>query len=223
MDDRGYGASGGSFASSTSRDFGDDIRAAIAYLKTRSDVDPKQIFLAGHSEGGLIAPMVALDEPSLAGIVLMAGPARSGREILNFQMRYGIEHDTTMAAPKRDSLLARVPAQVDSMLTSAPWLKFFGSYDPLATARRVKTPVLILQGGDDQQVIATEATTLEAAFKAAGNRDVTKRVFPELNHLFIHQPGGNPSGYLTLSSNLAVPEAIGTLAEWVRTHAAVMR
>ena len=223
MDDRGYGASGGSFATATSRDFANDIRAGIVWLRTRTDVDPKRIFLAGHSEGGLIAPMVALDEPSLAGIVLMAGPARTGREILLFQVRYGIEHDTSVTGAKRDSALAHVPITVDSALNSAAWLRFFASYDPIATARRVKVPVLILQGGDDQQVIASEAKALESTFKASGNRDVTLRVFPELNHLFIHQPGGNPSGYATLPTNLASPEMTGMLAEWVRSHAAVMR
>ena len=223
MDDRGYGESGGDFAAATSRDFANDVRAAIAYLRTRPDIDPRRIFLAGHSEGGLVAPMVAVDEPSLAGIVLMAGPARSGREILNFQIRYGIEHDTSMSAAKRDSMLAHVNVTVDSSLNSSAWMKYFGAYDPIATARRVTLPVLILQGGDDQQVIASEAKTLEATFKAAGNRDVTVRVFPGLNHLFIHQPGGNPSGYASLTSNLAVPEAIGALAEWVRAHAAMTK
>ncbi len=223
MDDRGYGESGGNFAAATSRDFGNDTRAAIAYLRTRSDVDASRIFLAGHSEGGLVAPMVAVDEPQLAGIVLMAGPSRTGREILLFQVRYGIEHDTSMSTPKRDSALARVPTQVDSVLKSNPWLTYFGAYDPIATARRVKVPVLILQGGDDQQVIASEAKPLAAAFKAAGNRDVTMRVFAELNHLFIHQPGGNPAGYATLPSNLAVPEVLGALADWVAAHAFVMK
>ena len=223
MDDRGYGASGGDFATSTSRDFANDTRAAIAYLRTRPDVDARRIFLAGHSEGGLVAPMVAVDEPSLAGIVLMAGPARTGREILNFQVRYGIEHDTTISRAKRDSMLAHASVTVDSALNSSAWLKFFGGYDPIATARRVKVPVLILQGGDDQQVIASEAKTLETTFKAAGNHDVTIKVFPALNHLFIHQPGGDPSGYTSLPSNLAVPEVIGTLAEWVHAHSATMK
>ena len=223
MDDRGYGESGGSFAAATSRDFGNDIRAAIAYLRTRNDVDARHIFLAGHSEGGLVAPMVAVDESQLAGIVLMAGPSRTGREILLFQVRYGIEHDTSMTPARRDSALARVPTQVDSALNSSAWLKFFGAYDPVATAKRVKVPVLILQGGDDQQVIVSEATPLAAAFRVAGNRDVTMRVFPELNHLFIHQPGGNPSGYASLPSNLVAPEVLGALADWVAAHAAVMK
>ena len=105
MDDRGFGASGGNFAAATTRDFANDIRAGIAYIRARPDVDPKRIFLAGHSEGGMIAPMVAVDEPTLAGIVVMAGPARNGREILQFQMRYGIEHDTAMTGAKREAAL----------------------------------------------------------------------------------------------------------------------
>lgn len=219
LDDRGVGESTGNFAAATSRDFASDIRAAIAYLRGRTDVDATRIFLIGHSEGGMIAPMVAVDEPALAGIVLMAGPGRSGRDILRFQRSYAIEHDTTMTPAKRAEMLARVPQMVDSALASSPWLTFFGAHDPIATARRVKVPVLILQGGDDQQVIASEAPMLEKAFRAGGNRDVTARVFPELNHFFIRQPGGAPSGYSTLSTNLAAPEVLGMAVEWIARKA----
>ena len=215
MDDRGVGESGGNFAAATSRDFANDIRAAITYLRTRPDIDAKRIFLIGHSEGGLVAPMVAVDEPSLAGIVLMAGPGRTGREILQFQNRFAIEHDTTLTPAKRAEMLAKMPTMVDSALTTSPWLTFFGSHDPLATAKKVKVPVLILQGGDDQQVIASEAPVLEKAFRSGGNRDVTMRVFPELNHFFIRQPGGNPSGYSTLSTNLTSAEVLGMAADWI--------
>ncbi|MES3034607.1 MAG: alpha/beta fold hydrolase [Gemmatimonadota bacterium] len=215
LDDRGVGESTGSFATATSRDFASDVRAAMAYLRTRADVDPLRIFLVGHSEGGMIAPLVALDEPTLAGIVLMAGPGRSGRDILRFQSSYAIEHDTAMTPTKRAEMLARVPQMVDSALASTPWLTFFGAHDPIATAKRVKVPVLILQGGDDQQVIASEAPLLERAFRDGGNRDVTVRVFPELNHFFIRQPGGDPSGYSTLGTNLAAPEVLGLAAEWI--------
>lgn len=215
MDDRGVGESAGNFATATSLDFASDIQAAIAYLSTRTDVDTKRIFLLGHSEGGMIAPMVAVNEPTLAGIVLMAGPGRGGREILRFQSAYAIEHDTTMTPAKRAEMLARVPQLVDSALASTPWLTFFGSHDPIATAQRVKVPVLILQGGDDQQVIATEAPLLEQAFRTGGNRDVTTRVFPALNHFFIRQPGGDPAGYSTLGTNLAAPEVLGMAVEWI--------
>ena len=55
----------------TSADFADDIRAAVAYLRTRPEIDPAKIALVGHSEGGLIAPLVAATDPGLAAIVLM--------------------------------------------------------------------------------------------------------------------------------------------------------
>lgn len=218
-DDRGVGESGGNHAAATSRDFANDVRAAIAYLRTRRDIDPRRIMLVGHSEGGMIAPMVALDEPQLAGIVLMAGTARTGRQIIEFQNKYAIERDTTLSPARRAERLAQVPSAVDSVLKTAPWLRFFGDYDPTATAKRVKTPVLILQGSDDQQVIASEATMLARTFRSGGNRDVTMRVFPALNHFFVHQPGGDPAGYATLVTDLASAEVLGVLTEWVVTHA----
>jgi uncharacterized protein len=223
MDDRGYGQSTGSFAAATSRDFANDIRAAIAYVITRADVDPRKIFLVGHSEGGLIAPMVAVDEPTLAGIVLMAGPGRSGRAILEYQMGFAVKNGPDTTVVGRAIKLAKVPASVDSLLRSTPWLTFFGAHDPIATARRVRTPVLILQGADDQQVIAAEAPLLEKAFRAARNRDVTMHVFPELNHFFIRQPGGSPAGYATLSTNLADSNVLGILTDWIATRAATRR
>lgn len=158
-----------------------------------------------------MAPMVAAEEPALAGIVLLAGPGRTGRAILEFQPTYDVGHDTSLTALKRDAQLARVPATVDTILTVDD---LFGAHDPIATARKVKMPVLILQGGDDQQVIAAEAPPLEAAFRAGGSRDVTARVFPLLNHLFIFQPGGNPAGFATLPTNLASSEVLRIAVHW---------
>ena len=219
LDDRGTGASGGTFAAATSRDFANDIQAAIAYLRTRTDIDSQRIFLVGHSEGGMVAPMVALDEPALAGLVLMAGTARTGREILEFQSRAAIMRNTAMSAAARTTALARVTAVVDSAAARDPWLRFFVAYDPLPVARKVRTPVLLLQGADDQQVIASEATMLERALREGGNTDVTLRVFPALNHLFIRQPGGDPSGYRSLPTNRVSPEVLGMLADWIAAHA----
>lgn len=92
-------------------------------------------------------------------------------------------------------------------------------HDPLPVARQVRTPVLLLQGADDQQVIASEATMLERALREGGNTDVTLHVFPELNHLFIRQPGGDPSGYRALATNRVSPEVLGMLADWITVHA----
>ncbi|MBK8609691.1 MAG: alpha/beta hydrolase [Chitinophagaceae bacterium] len=74
VDDRGMGKTTGDFNKSTTSDFAEDVAAGIAYLKTRTDVDVDHIGLIGHSEGGLIAPMVASQRNDVTFVVLLAGP-----------------------------------------------------------------------------------------------------------------------------------------------------
>ena len=87
FDDRGTAESTGDFAAATSRDFASDVLAGVAYLKTRDDVDAGAIGLAGHSEGGLIAPIAAVESADVSYIVLMAGPGVTGERILYAQGR----------------------------------------------------------------------------------------------------------------------------------------
>jgi uncharacterized protein len=82
VDKRGVGKSTGDFTTATTRDFADDVLAGFEYLKTRSDIDVQKIGLIGHSEGGLIAPMVAVDSKDVAFIILLAAPGVTGKEIL---------------------------------------------------------------------------------------------------------------------------------------------
>lgn len=84
-DDRGTAESGGNFQECTSQNFANDVDAAIKYLLSRKDIDKKKIGLIGHSEGGLIAPMVASKNKNVAYIVLLAGPGMSGGDILLLQ------------------------------------------------------------------------------------------------------------------------------------------
>ena len=215
MDDRGFGGSGGNAAIATSEDFAEDIRAGLAYLRTRPEINANRLAVMGHSEGGMIAPMVAKQEPALKGIVLLAGTAYTGRQILNFQLGNGVKNDTSLHGGKKDEALAAVKIRVDSMVSTNPWLKFFADYEPLVTARQVRTPVLILNGSRDQQVTPDQVPLLEKAFKAAGNRDVTAKVLPDLNHLFVHDPDGFPGRYTELKSFAVDRATIGLVVEWL--------
>lgn len=85
VDDRGVGKSTGDFAQATSEDFASDVLAGVEYLKSRKEIDPKKIGLIGHSEGGIIAPMVAVQSSDVAFIILMAGTGLTGEEILYLQ------------------------------------------------------------------------------------------------------------------------------------------
>jgi len=87
VDDRGVGGSTGSLWESTSEDFAQDVLAGIEYLKTRKEIDNSRIGLIGHSEGGIIAPMVAARSSDVAFIVLMAGTGVRGEDLLYMQSR----------------------------------------------------------------------------------------------------------------------------------------
>lgn len=84
-DDRGTATSTGDFKTATSYDFSKDVDAAVSYLLTRKDINKKKIGLIGHSEGGMIAPMVASRNKKVAFIVLLAGTGVRGDVILDTQ------------------------------------------------------------------------------------------------------------------------------------------
>jgi uncharacterized protein len=87
FDDRGTAQSEGNFSTATSEDFARDVQAAIKYLKTRKEINHQKIGLIGHSEGGIIAPMVAVESPDVAFIVLLAGTGIPGDELLLMQQQ----------------------------------------------------------------------------------------------------------------------------------------
>ncbi|HEY3935257.1 MAG TPA: alpha/beta fold hydrolase [Gemmatimonadales bacterium] len=220
LDDRTVGLSGGALG--TTADYADDIRAAVAYLRTRSDIDGDRLALVGHSEGGVIAPMVAATDHRLKGIVLLAGTAEKGSDVIHYQQRNAIEGDPSIPASARDSLIRAAAVAVDSIARTSRWLQFFLDYDPLIAARRVTVPVLILQGETDHQVTPDQARELAAAIRSNGNGDVTVHLFPGLDHLFVPDPSGQPAGYVNLRSGRVDPGVLGALADWlsVKLHAA---
>ena len=81
-DDRGVGESTGKFAGATSYDFSNDARAAVDFLKNRSEINSEEIGILGHSEGGMIAPMLAAEDKDIAFLVLMAGTGMRADKVL---------------------------------------------------------------------------------------------------------------------------------------------
>jgi uncharacterized protein len=98
VDDRGMGGSTGDFDKATTADFATDVLAGVSFLRARSDIRHDRIGLIGHSEGGLIAPMVAVQSPDVAFIVLMAGTSVSGETILAEQQTLILQANGTSAA-----------------------------------------------------------------------------------------------------------------------------
>jgi dienelactone hydrolase len=238
-DDRGVGSSGGAdtLSSVTTFDFADDVRAQVAYLRTRSDIDPARIAVIGHSEGGVIAPLVAASDPRLAAVVLMAGTAKRGDEVLRFQFNYAAEHDPNateeqkakaraetenfIRAIKENGDVSKYPPMLRAL--NSAWGRAFIAYDPLPTISKVRQPVLILQGELDLQVTADQAQMLEQAARKGGNRDITVRVFPRLNHLFLPAKSGEEREYTNLETYSLSDEFLSTLADWLQAKLKVSK
>jgi alpha-beta hydrolase superfamily lysophospholipase len=213
LDDRGTGASGGRFPGSTSEDFANDIEDALRWLRQARDIDSTRLALLGHSEGGVIAPLVAARGVRLAGMVLMAGTSWTGRRVMEYQNRFAVRK--LYAGAALDSVVHASMHAVDSLATADAWIAYFARHDPLAVARTLASPpVLVLQGATDRQVPAEQATELADAFKSAGNRDVTLRVLPATNHLFLPDPSGDPAAYSSLSVTAIPRETLGIIADW---------
>jgi fermentation-respiration switch protein FrsA (DUF1100 family) len=114
-DKRGIGSSTGDYATATSADFATDAEAGVAYLQSRHEIDPHRIGLLGHSEGGIIAPIVAAHEPhDIAFIVLMAGSGVPGIDIIVEQTRLLVQvsgasaDDATTAATHERRILEMI-------------------------------------------------------------------------------------------------------------------
>lgn len=181
-DDRGVGESTGDFSTATSQDFARDAEAAVQYLLQRSDIQSGHIGLIGHSEGAMIAPMVANRTDAVSFLVLLAPPAVPGDELLREQaariMRTAGATESqiqTNAAVQRqmfdilknvpdstatDSLISVLTAQgmapeaarAQAEQTATPWFRYFLSYDPRPALRKVDVPILALYGSNDLQV-----------------------------------------------------------------------
>jgi pimeloyl-ACP methyl ester carboxylesterase len=182
-DDRGTGKSTGDFKIATTADFATDTEAGIAYLKTRPEINMHKIGLIGHSEGGIIAPMIAARDPDLAFIVMMAGSGVPGDQVLPAQLEAieeagGKSHKEAAndAAQEReliklvenekdpallekelkDKMTGGMPeAQIGTQLKAftSPWFRYFMTYDPATALRKVACPVLAINGAKDKQVL----------------------------------------------------------------------
>jgi len=185
-DDRGIGKSTGNFSTATTADFATDVEAGIAYLKTRPEINPHKLGLIGHSEGGMIAPMVAARNADVSFIVMMAGTGVRGDDVLPAQIAAimesnGKSHDDAQKAAdeerkilllcekeKDDTVLKKKllelgagkvsEAQIDAQFKQlrSPWFQYFLQYDPASSLDKVTCPVLAINGEKDKQVLPNQ-------------------------------------------------------------------
>jgi len=237
FDKRGVGRSTGDWRQATIEDLASDGAAAVASLLREPRIDGRRIGIHGHSQGGTIAPLVAARSGQVAFVIgsAAAGVPTDSAEI--FSILNSIYPRATTAADSasaREYVGALVAAayhveprtQLDALAASlrdrpwfiappppdAPYWRFsadFGRYRPLEWWSRVRVPVLLLYGAEDQRVPAeASAVRIASTLQGAGNRDITVRIFPGADHTFRLPPGA--SGW-----PVTAPGYVPTLLDWL--------
>jgi dienelactone hydrolase len=205
----------------------DDAAAAVKQLRGTRGIRPDRVFVLGHSLGAMLAPRIAAADHAIAGLIVMAAPARSLEQAIVDQTRYLALLDGSISPEEQKSidaatkLAAGVAAlkpddpPIVSSIVSAPssyWLDLRG-YDPPAAAARLKLPMLVLQGARDYQVTMEDFAAWRGALESRDN--VALKSYPALNHLFIGGSGPSaPAEYLRAGH---VDEAVVLdIAAWIK-------
>ncbi|MCR4811747.1 MAG: alpha/beta hydrolase [Bacteroidales bacterium] len=253
-DDRGTGESTGDIANVTTDILADDAEWLFNWLRKQPSIDLKRVGIVGHSEGGVIAPIIASRNRNVAFIVMLAGPGVDGASILRQQNRDlyiagGI--DSSLVAirdaflkdcfdaigkykdSELDSLYKALASNYSKGLSKTdrkkislsafeasqmaaqmkmPWMQRFVQLDPTPYLKKVKCPVLALNGSKDLQVSAIE--NLAAITKSVKPNLLTVKQLDGLNHLFQHCDKGLPSEYMLIEETFA-PEALEIISTWI--------
>lgn len=238
-DDRGFGESGGDYAASNVDDFATDAAAAIDYMRSRGF---SEVGIVGHSEGGMIALMLAAEgKPDF--IVALAGPGVDGRTLADSQSEamltaMGLPQEVIEATRKinnaaleiilstddREEMAARMkelfagtPAAGSEQMvierSLLPVMQSILRFDPAKYYPRIACPVLALNGEKDVQVVA--ALNLDGIRAGlADNSDVTVISYPGLNHLFQTAETGALEEYRTIEETVN-EEVMRDIADWI--------
>ena len=251
-DDRGVAESSGDFSAATSLDLANDAEAAFNFLITRDELNNANIGICGHSEGGLLAPLIAARNDSVAFIILMAAPGVDGQQIILSQgpllmraqgipepditkqnkiqeavlsiIRNNQQNDEELISVKlRQALGSDEPEIAQTIQTlqasvkqqATPWLRTFLSLDPKVALKKLKCPVLAINGTKDLQVDAVlNLPVIRDTLQNAGNRHLEINVYPGLNHLFQRCQTGLPSEYGTIEETFnLVP--LHRMTKWI--------
>jgi dienelactone hydrolase len=194
--------------------------AAVRLLQQQPGVDAARVFVVGHSMGGRVAPRVAAAEPSVAGLVILAGDTQPMHHALVRVVRHLNLDSAALETVARQAALVDGPdlspatpaADLPFGWPASYWLDLRAD-DPVATAAALDKPMLVLQGGRDYQVtVADDLVGWQAGL--ADRPDVLIRVYEADDHLFF--PGSGPSTPAGYEAPQHVDPAVVTdIAEWL--------
>jgi dienelactone hydrolase len=208
----------------------DDALAALALLRDRTEIDPRRLFVVGHSLGGYLAPRIAAADPAIRGLVILAGSARPLEDILLDQMTYIFSLTVTDPTARERQLEAlrqqvalvkdteHLPKAAASELPygvpAAYWMDL-NAYNPGAVAQTLTQEMLFLQGLSDYQVTVQDFQIWRDAL--AGHDNAQFIEYPGLSHIFAPVEGGKMATPETYSVPGHMAETVvNDIATWIK-------
>jgi uncharacterized protein len=205
----------------------DDGVLAVGLLQKEASINPKKIFVAGHSLGGLAIPRIGVKAPQAAGFIILAGPTRPFEDIILEQITYIAGLDGSVSAEEKtivEAFQASVQKVKDPALSdktpvaelplgipASYWLDL-RAYNPVEVLKTLPQPVLVIQGERDYQVTMADVE----GWKSTGKKNLTTVLFPMLNHTFVKGEGkATPEEYEKDGS--VSEEVITTISAWVKS------
>jgi len=196
----------------------EDAVAGVALLRAQPEVNGAKIYVLGHSLGGYVAPRIAAQAGKLAGVVVMAGNVRPLEDLLMEQATYmgvtgqQLEQVKALQAKVKKLETADEDSPAVGGIPVTYWLDL-KSYDPVAEAKKIAIPMLILQGGRDYQVPAADFNLWKSGLGSA--KGVTLKDYPALNHLFVTGQGKSTPAEYSKPGHVA-PDVINDIAQFVK-------
>ncbi len=206
----------------------DDALAAAAWLRQAPRIDPRRVFVLGHSLGGMLVPRIASADSALRGCIVMAGAVRPLEQSIVDQTRYLALADGQLRSEEKEKLreverlaqrvktLAPEDANSTESIGGAPasyWLDLRG-YDPPSLASTLPQPLLVLQGERDYQVTMADFERWKAAL--GPKRNATLKSYPSLDHLFLAGEGPSLPAEYSIPGHVA-EEVIADIASWIES------
>jgi dienelactone hydrolase len=197
----------------------DDVREAVSFVAALPAIDRQRIIVAGHSLGGTLAPRIAAQDSRVTGLIMLAGATRAMEDAALDQLRYLGMSDSMVSAAEASARQIRSPDLTAGTIVNFLGAKIPGSYwldlrgyHPAEVAASLQIRMLVLQGQRDYQVIMADFEGWSNALR--GRSNVTLKLYPSLNHLFIADTGpSKPEEYLRAGH--VAEDVVRDIAEWI--------
>lgn len=204
----------------------DAVFAARLLMKTRN-VNPKKVFVLGHSLGGYLLPRIAEKEKAIAGLVSFAGATRPLEDVIPEQYAYifSLDGKISPAEQTRIDEVKKISAKIKALQevdrassefyfgATAPYYLDLQNYDPPNAAQKLKQPMFIVQGESDYQVTMRDFNNWKTAL--GKRKNIAFKSYPKLTHLFMETVGDKPSPQDYEKTNHVNAQVVSDLAEWI--------